>query len=165
MPINILMKYIILSFCTFFTLGSFAAKLEVDLSSVGWDYIYLNDKIKNINMIRNTQKEDQKAILERKIGILRKDENLNKKKFWTRRCPKLEDKMKVNINQENGYCTQTISKKDSFAFVYMFAQRRNSKKIKNSIYWNTVSFYGKKPFKVSPTVLSKIRGEFEKLPY
>lgn len=159
------MKGIVFFIFTVMSGAAFTANLGLKLESVGWGYVHSNDKIKNLHVISNLKNKEQKGFVERRISVLRPGEELEKELFWNRHCPKLDEKMDVEINPSSLSCTQKYKTKHGYAYVYMFAQPRSSKKTKKSFYWNKISFFGKAEYIVPEKVLLKIRSELEKTPY
>lgn len=159
------MKWIVSILFMVMSGAALAANLGLELESVGWGYVYSNDKIKNLHAISNLKNKQQKGFVERRISVLRPGEELRKDQFWKRYCPKLDDQMEVKIDTETLSCTQKYKTENGYAYVYMFAEPRSSKRTNKSFYWNKISFFGKSEYIVPEKVLLKIRSELEKTPY
>lgn len=155
------MKAITWSFLFIFSLSAQAAALKINLKPVGWDYQYYDSKVRNMHVIYDKKDTKTKAIVARKLSVLRPDEKLGTKKFLNRKCPNLSDKMNIELDIESNLCIQELEIKGKKNTTYFFVTMRKSK-MKKSFYWNSVSFLNTKKEDVNKNLIKRIRAELEK---
>ena len=128
----------IIAFCCL-PVVSEASRLKLDLGGKGWSYVYLTQDMGEVHLLKEIKNESHKAYLKRKIAVLKPKEIYGSKVFIESKCLKLSDDMSVSINIEKVICTQTYTLGKTKTVLVSFPSKRKST-IKNSYYWNTVSF-------------------------
>ena len=154
------MKKIIITILVLLSFSAFSAALKINLKPVGWDYQYYDSKVRNMHVIYNKKDTKSKAMIARRLTVLRPGEKLGTKKFLNRKCPKLSKDQNVELDIEDNLCIQEMTINGKKNTTYFLVTKRKTK-LKKRINWNSVSFLNTKKEDINQKLIKKIREELE----